>query len=106
MPKASGWVSEANYEVYPPTEGRCRMQSLEWCRKAPRVASDKSEFHLSQFVFSVFRGLKLDFYRREVDKNGSRAMMWSDQAWSEPPFPRRFQIVAMSNLPPLSHFLN
>jgi hypothetical protein len=28
----------------------------------------------------------LDFYRREVEKNGARAMMWSDQAWSEPPF--------------------
>ena len=50
VPKASGWVSEANYEVYPPTEGRCRRQSLEWCRKAPRVASDKSEFYLSQFL--------------------------------------------------------
>ena len=34
--KRSGWVSEANCETYPPTEGRCRRQSLEWCRKAPR----------------------------------------------------------------------
>ena len=25
----------ANCEEYPPTEGRCRRQSLEWCRKAP-----------------------------------------------------------------------
>ena len=31
----------------------------------------------------------LDFYRREVDKNGSRAMMWSDEAWSEPVFARK-----------------
>ena len=28
----------------------------------------------------------LDFYRREVERHGARAMMWSDQAWSEPPF--------------------
>lgn len=31
----------------------------------------------------------LDFYRREVEKNGARAMMWSDQAWSEPPFVKK-----------------
>ena len=62
------------------------------------VASDKSEFHLSQFVFSVFRGLKLDFYRREVEKNGARAMMWSDQEWSEPPFAEKASDCAMSNL--------
>ena len=34
--RRSGWVSEVNCETYPPTEGRCRRQSLEWCRKAPR----------------------------------------------------------------------
>lgn len=28
----------------------------------------------------------LDFYRRTVERYGARAMMWSDQAWSEPPF--------------------
>ena len=28
----------------------------------------------------------VDFFRREVEQHGARAMMWSDQAWSEPPF--------------------
>lgn len=28
----------------------------------------------------------LDFYRREVEKHGARAMMWGDQAWSYPEF--------------------
>jgi len=31
----------------------------------------------------------LDFYRREVEKHGARAIMWSDQAWSEPPFAKK-----------------
>ena len=34
----------ANCEEYPPTEGRCRRQSLEWCRKAP------SESNLTSFT--------------------------------------------------------
>ena len=28
-------AQSANPEGYPPTEGRCRRQSLEWCRKGP-----------------------------------------------------------------------
>ena len=51
VPKASGWVSEANYEVYPPTEGRCRRQSIEWCRKARRGEKDESEFNLPLVAF-------------------------------------------------------
>ena len=31
----------ANCEAYPPTEGRCRRRSLEWCRKAPCAAKRK-----------------------------------------------------------------
>ena len=34
----------ANCEEYPPTEGRCHRQSLEWCRKAP------SESNLTSFT--------------------------------------------------------
>ena len=57
VPKASLWMNEANYEVYPPTEGRCRRQSIEWRRKSPRGTLNKSEFHLSYFsVFGVVRG--------------------------------------------------
>jgi hypothetical protein len=34
-----------------------------------------------------------------VEKNGARAMMWSDQAWSEPPFAEKASDCrAMSNL--------
>jgi hypothetical protein len=49
VPKVSLWVSEANYEAYPPTEGRCRRQSIEWRRKASRREKDKSEFHFPHF---------------------------------------------------------
>ena len=45
-------MSEVNYEVYPPTEGRYRRQSLEWCRKARRGEKDESEFNLPLVAFS------------------------------------------------------
>ena len=51
VPKASLWVSEANYEVYPPTDGRCRRQSIEWRRKAGRGEKDESEFNLPLVAF-------------------------------------------------------
>lgn len=39
----------------------------------------------------------VDFYRREVEKNGARAMMWSDQAWSEPPFVKKVSTRIVQN---------
>ena len=48
--KASLWVSEVNYEVYPPTEGRCRRQSLEWPHAKKRT-NRSFTFFIS--VFSV-----------------------------------------------------
>lgn len=30
----------------------------------------------------------VDFIRREIEKHGARAWMWSDPSWSEPEFPR------------------
>ena len=49
--KASLWVSEANCEVYPPTDGRCRRQSIEWCSKASRGEKDESEFNFPLVAF-------------------------------------------------------
>ena len=39
----------------------------------------------------------LDFYRREIEKHGARAMMWGDQAWSEPPFLKKVAKSVVQN---------
>jgi len=39
----------------------------------------------------------VDFYRREVEKHGSRAMMWSDHAWSEPPYVKKVSKSIVQN---------
>lgn len=39
----------------------------------------------------------LDFYRREIEKHGARAMMWSDQSWSEPRFPKSVSKTIVQN---------
>ena len=52
--KRSGRVSEANCVAYPSTEGRCRRQSQEWCRKAPREELSRSESRKSPSAFPSF----------------------------------------------------
>ena len=39
----------------------------------------------------------VDFFRREVEKNGARAMMWSDQSWSEPMFAKKVSTRIVQN---------
>ena len=45
----------ANPEGYPPTEGRCRRQSLEWCRKGPRHFANPRSFTQRHHSFHFVR---------------------------------------------------